>query len=51
MSLGKEVGPGLGHIVLDGDPAPHNSPSPFSAHACCGQLLSSRCVLVKERNF
>jgi len=33
MPLGKEVGPGPDHIVLDGDPAPHSSPSPLSAHA------------------
>jgi len=33
MPLGKEVGLGPGHIVLDGDPAPHSSPSPLSAHA------------------
>jgi len=25
--------------VLDGDPAPHNSPSPLSAHAYCGQTV------------
>jgi len=31
--LGKEVGLGPGHIVLDGDPAPHSSPSSLLAHA------------------
>jgi len=31
MPLGKDVGLGPGHIVLDGDPAPHSSPSPLSA--------------------
>jgi len=47
MPLGKEVGLGPGHIVLDGTqwgPSPHSSPSPLSAHAYCGQtnkLLSS----------
>jgi len=41
MPLGMEVGLGLGHIVLYGDPAPpsqkgaHNPP--FSAHVCCSQ--------------
>ena len=40
MPLGMEVGLGLGHIVLAGDPAPplqrkgHSSP-PFSAHVYC----------------
>jgi len=40
MKLGVEVGLGLGHIVLDGAPAP---PPPkghsrqFLAHVCCGQ--------------
>ena len=39
MKLGTEVGLGLGHIVLDADPAPPpkgHSPQ-FSAHVCCGQ--------------
>jgi len=31
MPLGKEIGFGPGHFVLDGDPAPHSSPSPLSA--------------------
>jgi len=39
MKLGTQVGLGLGHIVLDGDPAPPpptgHSPQ-FSAHICCG---------------
>jgi len=40
MKLGKEVGLGPGHIVLDGTQLPspkggHSSP-PFSAHAYCG---------------
>ena len=38
MKLGKEVGLGPGHIVLDGDPVPHpqNGQSPqLSAHVCC----------------
>jgi len=42
MKLGKQIGLGPGHIVLDGDPAllkekgwsPH-----FSAHVCCGQTV------------
>jgi len=40
MPLGKEVGLGPGHIVLDGDPAPTtpkgHSPQ-LSAHTCCGE--------------
>jgi len=39
MPLGKEIGLGPGHTVLDGDPVgtkPHSSPSPLSAHAYCG---------------
>jgi len=38
--LGKQVGLGPGHMVLDGNPAPPppkwHSPQ-FSAHICCGQ--------------
>jgi len=26
--------------VLDGDPAPHSSPSPLSARAYCGQTVA-----------
>ena len=43
MPLGKEIGLGPGHIVLDGDPAPHPSLPPkrghpqFLANACCGE--------------
>jgi len=39
MPLGTEVGLGLGHIVLDGDPAPpETGHSPhFSAHVYCEQ--------------
>jgi len=40
MPLGKEVGLGPGRIVLDGDPAPHSSPSPLLAHAYCGQTVA-----------
>jgi len=33
MPLGKEVGIGAGHVVLDGDPAPHAAAPPhFLAH-------------------
>ena len=35
-----EVGLGPGHIVLDGDPAPHpkkGAQPQFSAHVCCGK--------------
>jgi len=38
-SLGTEVDLGLGHIVLDGDPAPRErgTAAPlFSAHVYCG---------------
>jgi len=49
MPLGKEIGLGLGHIVLDGDPMgtqrPTAAPPHFSAHVYCGrpaqQLLSN----------
>jgi len=40
MKLGMQVGLGLGHIPLDGDPAPppQSGRAPqFSAHICCGQ--------------
>ena len=40
MPLGKEVGLGSGHFVLDGDPATHSSPSPLSAHAYCVQTVA-----------
>jgi len=40
MAVGKKVGLGPGHIVLDGDPAPHSSPFPLSAHAYCGQTVA-----------
>ena len=43
MKLGTEIGLGLGHDVLDGDPDPPPSkkgeaqpPPQFSAHVCCG---------------
>jgi len=44
MPLGTEVGLGLGHIVLDGNPAPprkgeQNSPQ-FSAHVYCGETVA-----------
>ena len=44
--LGMQVHLGLGHIVLDGDPAPLpqrctcTAPQ-FSAHICCGQMAAS----------
>jgi len=43
MPLGREVGLGLCHVVLDGDPAsasqnlPNGHSPLFSAHICCGQ--------------
>jgi len=44
MPLGKEVGLGPGHIVLDGDPVgvqpPDSSPFPLSLHAYCGQTVT-----------
>jgi len=44
MKLGKLVGIGPGHNVLDGNPAPHpqrgTSLIQFSAHICCGQLAA-----------
>jgi len=43
MPLGKEVGLGPGHIVLDGDPAPPTTAPPhFSAHVYCGQMVGGR---------
>jgi len=41
MKLGKQVGLGHGHIMLDGDPAPlsqRGTAPQFSAHICCGQM-------------
>ena len=39
-----EVGPGLGHIVLDGDPTPPQNgaqqPHHFSAHVYRGQTVA-----------
>jgi len=43
MKLGKQVGLGPGHNVLDGDPAPpplKGTASQFSAHICCGQMAA-----------
>jgi len=42
MKLGVQVGLGLGHIVLDGDPVPLPQRDTASlqllAHICCGQM-------------
>jgi len=40
MPIGKEVGLGPGHIVLDGDPATTAAPPHFSAHVYCGQTVA-----------
>ena len=44
MKLGRQVGLGPGHIVLDGDSAPPpkrgTAPTQFSAHICCGQMAA-----------
>jgi len=42
MTLGKEVGLGPGHIVLDGNPAaPKKCTTPhFSTHVYCGQTVA-----------
>jgi len=43
MPLGKVLGLGPGHTVLDGNqwgPSPHNSPFPGSSHAYCGQTVA-----------
>jgi len=44
MPLGKEVGLGPGHIVLDGDPVgtqrPTAAPPYVSAHVYCGQTVA-----------
>ena len=40
MPLGKEVGLGPRHIVVDGDPAPptpKRGTAPISTHICCGR--------------
>ena len=46
MPLGKEIGLGPGHILLDGDPVPPNGAQPpfLLAHVCCGQ--TSVCVRI-----
>ena len=48
-SLGTEVGLGLGHIVLDGDPAAPakgtQEPPPFLADVYCGHSRPSQLVL------
>jgi len=44
MKLDTQVCLGLGHIVLDGDPAPlpqRGTAPQFSAHICCGQMAAS----------
>ena len=41
MKLGKQVGLGPGHIVLDGDTCPPSSKGaqpPFLAHICCSRM-------------
>jgi len=42
MPFGMEVGLGPGHIVLDGNSAPHppkgGKARQFSVHICCGQM-------------
>ena len=42
MKLGKEVGLGLGHTVLDGDPAPipKGAQPPIFGPCCCGQTVA-----------
>jgi len=42
MPIGKDVGLGLGDIVLDGypDPPQRNSSPHFSAHVYCGQMVT-----------
>ena len=45
MPLGKEVGLSPGHIVLDGDPAPHSSPSPLFG-PCLGSPISATAELL-----
>jgi len=44
MKLDMQVGPGSGHIVLDGNPAPlpqrGTALTQFSAHMCCGQMAA-----------
>jgi len=40
MPLGREIGLGPGHIVLDADPAPQRAQPQFSAHVYCGQTVA-----------
>ena len=42
MPLGREVGIGPGHIVLDGNPPapPPKGHTPFLAHVHCGQTVA-----------
>jgi len=44
MKLGTQVGLGLDHIVLDGNPAPlpqrGTTSTQFSANICCGQMAA-----------
>ena len=45
MKLGKQVGLGPGHIVLDVDPAAPppkggKAPAQFLVHICCGQIAA-----------
>jgi len=50
MKLGMQVG--LGHIFLDGDPAPppQNGAEPsFPAHVCCGQIAACIKMLLSTR--
>jgi len=53
MPLGKEVGLGSGHIVLDGTQRPHSSPSPFFGpwllwpNGRPSQQLLSSCMISK----
>jgi len=57
MQLGKEVGLGPGHIVLDGDPAPHSSSSPLfdpcllRPNGRPSQQLLSSCYLLTSRSL
>ena len=50
VPLGKEVGLGPGHIVLDGDPVhPTAAPPHFLAHVYCGQTVISAIAEMGDR--
>ena len=55
MKLGTVVGLGLGHIVLDGDPAPppeRGTAAPlFVVHVYCGQTVANLATMLSSLKF